>query len=83
METWRLVASGLFVLGGLVMVLVAMAQVRDRKRTSHFEVIRAGLISLAVVAVLTLLIAYVLPSVVSWALVAATAMAVFFLTMMD
>ena len=83
METWRLVASGLFVLGGLVMVLVAMAQVRDRKRTSHFEVVRAGLIGLVVVAVLALLIAYLLPSVVSWALVAATAMAVFFLTMMD
>jgi len=82
-ETWRLVASGLFVLGGLVMVLVAMAQVRDRKRTSHFEVVRAGLIGLVVVAVLALLIAYLLPSVVSWALVAATAMAVFFLTMMD
>jgi uncharacterized membrane protein len=83
METWRTVATGLFVLGGLVMVLVAMAQVRDRKRTSHAEVVRAGLIGLAVVAVLAALIAFWLPSVVAWALVAATAMAVFFLTMMD
>jgi uncharacterized membrane protein len=82
-ETWRQVATGLFVLGGLVMVLVAMAQVRDRKRTSHAEVVRAGLIGLAVVAVLAVLIAFWLPSVVAWALVAATAMAVFFLTMMD
>jgi uncharacterized membrane protein len=83
METWRTVATGLFVLGGLVMVLVAMAQVRDRKRTTHAEVVRAGLIGLAVVAVLAALIAFWLPSVVAWALVAATAMAVFFLTMMD
>jgi hypothetical protein len=82
-DTWRIIASGLFGLGGLVLVLVAMAQVRDRKRSSHFEVVRAGLIGLAVVAVIALLIVYWLPSVVAWALVAATAMAVFFLTMMD
>ena len=83
METWRAVATGLFVLGGLVMVLVAMAQVRDRKGASHAEVVRAGVIGLAVVAVVATTIAYWLPSVVSWGIVAATAMAVFFITMMD
>jgi hypothetical protein len=83
METWRAVATGLFVLGGLVMVLVAMAQVRDRKGASHAEVLRAGVIGLAVVAVLATAIAFWLPSVVTWAVVAATAMAVFFITMMD
>jgi hypothetical protein len=83
METWRAVATGLFVLGGLVMVLVAMAQVRDRRGATRAEVVRAGVIGLAVVAVVATTIAYWLPSVVSWAVVAATAMAVFFITMMD
>jgi hypothetical protein len=83
METWRIIATGLFGVGGLVMVLVAMAQVRDRKHSHHADVVKAGLIGLVVVAVITVSIALWLPSVVVWALVAATAMAVFFLTMMD
>jgi uncharacterized membrane protein len=83
METWRIIATGLFGVGGLVMVLVAMAQVRDRKHSQRVDVVKAGLIGLVVVAVITVSIALWLPSVVAWALVAATAMAVFFLTMMD
>ncbi|WP_086668177.1 hypothetical protein [Lentzea kentuckyensis] len=83
METWRIIATGLFGVGGLVMVLVAMAQVRDRKHSQRKEVVQAGLIGLVVVAVITLSIALWLPSVVAWALVAATAMAVLFLTMAD
>ena len=83
METWRIVATSLFAAGGLVMVLVAMAQVRDRKHSQHADVVKAGLIGLVIVAVITVSIALWLPSVVAWALVAATAMAVFFLTMMD
>lgn len=83
METWRIVATSLFGVGGLIMVLVAMAQVRDRKHSSHVEVVRAGLIGLLVVGVVAINIATWLPSVVSWGLVAATALAVFFLTMMD
>jgi hypothetical protein len=83
METWRIIATGLFGVGGLVMVLVAMAQVRDRKHSQRKEVAQAGLIGLVVVAVITLSIALWLPSVVAWALVAATAMAVLFLTMAD
>ncbi len=75
METWRAVATGLFILGGLVMVLVAMASVSY----TH----RAGVIGLAVVAVVSTAIAFWLPSVVTWGVVAATAMAVFFITMMD
>ncbi|GGU49265.1 hypothetical protein [Lentzea flava] len=83
METWRIIATSLFGVGGLVMVLVAMAQARDRKHSQHADVVRAGLIGLVVVAAITVSIAFWLPSVVAWALVAATAMAVFFLTMMD
>lgn len=83
METWRIIATSLFGVGGLVMVLVAMAQVRDRKHSERKEVVQAGLIGLVVVAVITLSIGLWLPSVVAWALVAATAMAVLFLTMAD
>lgn len=83
METWRIVATSLFAAGGLVMVLVGMAQVRDRKHSQRVDVLRAGLIGLVVVAVITISIALWLPSVVAWALVAATAMAVLFLTMVD
>jgi uncharacterized membrane protein len=82
-ETWRIVATSLFAAGGLVMVLVAMAQVRDRKHSQRAAVVQAGLIGLAVVVVITASIALWLPSVVAWALVAATAMAVLFLTMVD
>ena len=83
METWRIIATSLFGVGGLVMVLVAMAQVRDRKHSRRTEVVQAGLIGLVVVAVITASIALWLPSVVAWALVAATAIAVLFLTMVD
>lgn len=83
METWRIIATGLFAVGGLVMVLVAMAQVRDRKHSHRAQVWQAGLIGLVVVVILTASIALWLPSVVAWALVAATAMAVLFLTMVD
>ncbi len=83
METWRIIATGAFVVGGLVMVLVAMAQVRDRKHSQRVQVWQAGLIGVAVVAVLTVSIAFWLPSVVAWALVAATAAAVLFITLVD
>ena len=83
METWRIIATSLFALGGLVMVLVAMAQVRDRKHNRRADVLQAGLIGLVVVVVVTASIALWLPSVVAWALVAATAIAVLFLTMVD
>ncbi|MEU7475104.1 hypothetical protein AB0A63_03915 [Lentzea sp. NPDC042327] len=83
METWRVIATGAFAVGGLVLVLVAMAQVRDRKHSQRVQVRQAGLIGLVVVALVTLGIAFFLPSVVAWALVAATAMAVLFLTLVD
>ncbi|MFI9810613.1 hypothetical protein [Saccharothrix variisporea] len=83
METWRVVATGAFVVGGLVLVLVAMAQARDRKHARGADVWRAGLLGLAVVGLVAVLIAYWLPSVAAWGTVAATAMAVAFITLMD
>jgi hypothetical protein len=82
-EKWRLVATGSFLLGGLVMVLVGMAQARDRKGARRSDVRRAALVGLVVVAFVAVLIAYVLPSVVAWGVVAATAIGVVFVTMWD
>ncbi|MBW4719753.1 hypothetical protein [Saccharothrix obliqua] len=83
METWRIVATCSFVLGGLILVLVGVAQARDRRNTRDADVWRAGLVGLAVVGVVAVLIAYWLPSVAAWGIVAATAIAVAFITMMD
>ncbi|MER5268493.1 hypothetical protein ABTZ99_41015 [Actinosynnema sp. NPDC002837] len=83
METWRIVATSAFLLGGLVMILVGMAQARDRKGAKRPDVMRALLIGAVVVAVVAVLIAYVLPSVLAWGVVAATAIAVVFVTMWD
>lgn len=82
-ETWRIVATSAFLLGGLVMVLVGMAQARDRRGARRGDVRRAAGIGLALVAVVAVLIASVLPSVVAWGVVAATAIAVVFVTMWD
>lgn len=83
METWRIVATSAFLLGGLVMILVGMAQARDRKGARGSDVWRALLVGAVIVALIAVLIAYVLPSVVAWGIVAATAIAVVFVTMMD
>lgn len=83
METWRIVATSAFLLGGLVMILVGMAQARDRKGARKADVRRALLVGVVIVAVVAVLIAYALPSVVAWGVVAATAIAVVFVTMMD
>jgi hypothetical protein len=82
-ETWRIVATSAFLLGGLVMILVGMAHARDRKGARRSDVMRALLIGAVTVALIAVLIAYVLPSVVAWGVVAATAIAVVFVTMMD
>lgn len=83
METWRIVATSAFLLGGLVMILVGMALARDRKGARRADVMRALLVGSVTVAVIAVLIAYVLPSVVAWGVVAATAIAVVFVTMSD
>ncbi|MCP2258022.1 hypothetical protein LX15_001709 [Streptoalloteichus tenebrarius] len=70
-ETWRIVATCLLTLGGLVLVLVAMAQARDRKGSTRGDVARSALISLGVLAVADALAATVLPSTITWGIVAA------------
>ena len=74
MEIWRIIATSLLGIGGLIMTLVFMAQVRDRRGSTTQKVVRAGLISLAVFAVLCLLVATVLPDTIAWGIVVAVGM---------
>ncbi|AHH93669.1 hypothetical protein GCM10010174_24240 [Kutzneria viridogrisea] len=73
MDTWRIIATCLLGLGGIVMTLVFMAQTRDRRGSTHWDVIRVSLISLGIFAFLCLLTATVLPATIAWGLVVAIA----------
>nr|CTQ94327.1 hypothetical protein [Kibdelosporangium sp. MJ126-NF4] len=57
--------------GGLILVLLAMAQTRDRKGATNSTVALAGAISLTVVVLLCVLSLTVLPGPVVWGIVAA------------
>jgi uncharacterized membrane protein len=83
METWRVIACCLLTLAGLVLVMVAMAQVRDRKGSTRQEVTRTGLIALGVLALLVVIVATIANQTVGWALVAASIGIVVFLTMVN
>lgn len=71
METWRVIAGVLIGFGGLILVLLAMAQTRDRKGATNSTVALAGAISLTVVTLLCVLSLTVLPGPVVWGVVAA------------
>ncbi|MCP2332740.1 hypothetical protein G443_003010 [Actinoalloteichus cyanogriseus DSM 43889] len=76
-------ATALLVLFGGILVLVVMAQARDRKGRSRGDVVRNGAIASAVLVVAILCVALWLPSTVAWGLVAAAGIAVAVLTMVD
>lgn len=79
MELWRVIGAVAVGTGGLLMVLVAMAQARDSavraRRTRHegraARVTRAAIFGLVAVGVAVLLVITVLPEVAVWALAAA------------
>jgi cell division protein FtsW (lipid II flippase) len=75
-DTWRIIATSLLALSGIVMTLVFAAQARDRRGSSHKDVIRVVLISLVVFAVLCVLTATVLPDTIVWGLVVAIAVVI-------
>ncbi len=66
MEFARIVPAALVGIGGLLGVLVAMAQARDRRRASNGSVILTGLTVLLAVVCLTVLVASVLPVLAGW-----------------
>jgi len=79
MDTWRIFGAAVVGIGGLLMVMVAMAQARDSgvrgrmtaREGRHTRVAQAAGIGLALLAVLLLLTLTVLPQYVVWAVAAA------------
>ncbi|ONI78934.1 hypothetical protein ALI144C_29730 [Actinosynnema sp. ALI-1.44] len=71
METWRVIAGVLIAFGGLILVLLAMAQTRDRRGATNSTVALAGVIAFTVVTLLCVLSLTVLPGAVVWGIVAA------------
>lgn len=70
MEGWRIIATTLFGTGAIVLVLVTMAQVRDRKGSSNAQVAITGAVAFTLLCVLGLLVATTLPAGVAWTFVA-------------
>ena len=70
-----MLATALLAATGLPLVLVVMAKVRDRTRSSG-QVAVGGVITFTLLAVVGVLTLTVLPGLVSWALVAGVAAAV-------
>jgi hypothetical protein len=65
MEGWRILATALLGAGGLLLVLLTMAKVRDRAGRSG-PVAMAGAVSVTVLALLCLLTATVLAPPLAW-----------------
>jgi hypothetical protein len=70
METWRVIAGVLIAIGGVILVLLAMAQTRDRKGATNSSVALSGAISATIVVLLCVLSLTVLPGQVVWVIVA-------------
>ena len=70
-----MLATALLAAAGLPLVLVVMAKVRDRTRSSG-QVAVGGVITFTLLVVVGVLTLTVLPGVLSWALVAVVAAAV-------
>jgi hypothetical protein len=68
-DAWRPIAAALLAAGGLVLVLLVMAKVRERSGATGGHVALAGAITFTALALLCLLIATVLPASLSWAVV--------------
>jgi hypothetical protein len=65
-EGWRLIAGGLLAVSGIVLMLLTMAKVRERRGATGGDVAVAGAISLAILVILVLLVLLVLPAVAVW-----------------
>lgn len=71
MEGWRLIAGALLAMSGIVLMLLTMAKVRERRDATGGDVAVAGAISLVVLAILVLLVLLVLPALAAWIIVVA------------
>ena len=68
-ETWRLIAAGLIAVAGIVLVLLTMAKVRERKGSTNGSVALSGAITFTVLVLLCVLVITVLSPPVVWGLV--------------
>jgi hypothetical protein len=68
-EGWRLIAGALLVMSGIVLMLLTMAKVRERRGATAGDVAVAGAISLVVLAILVALVLLVLPAGIAWGVV--------------
>ena len=68
-EGWRLIAAALVAVSGIVLMLLTMAKVRERKGATGGDVAVAGAITLVVLAILCVLVLTVLPAAVVWGVV--------------
>ena len=71
METWRIIATCLCAVAGVVMILLMTGKVRDRRDSTTGDIWRVAAWSSLFFLALCLLIATVLPSTVVWGVVAA------------
>jgi hypothetical protein len=75
-EGWRLIAGALLAVSGIVLMLLTMAKVRERRDATGGDVAVAGSISLVVLTILVLLVLLVLPPLVAWIIVVAVGVSV-------
>jgi hypothetical protein len=69
MEAWRLIAAALTAAGGVVLVLLTMAKVRERSGSTGGQVALSGAITLTVLALLCVLILTALVPWLAWTVV--------------
>ncbi|RLK59917.1 hypothetical protein [Actinokineospora cianjurensis] len=65
MESWRIIATALLGVGGLVLVLLTMAKVRDRSGRSGTVAV-SGAIAFTALVLLCVLTVTVLPPGIAW-----------------
>lgn len=69
MDAWRLIAAALLGAGGVVLVLLAMAKVRDRRGATGGQVALTGAITFTVLVLLCVLVLTVVVPWLAWSLV--------------
>jgi hypothetical protein len=68
-EGWRLIAAALVAVSGIVLMLLTMAKVRERRGATGGDVAVAGAITFVVLAILCVLVLTVLPATIVWGVV--------------
>jgi hypothetical protein len=67
-EPWRIVATALLAVAGVLLVLVIMAKVRDNTSSSG-QVLISGVVTFTALVLLGVLMLTVLPALLTWGIV--------------